>query len=104
MGGAEKQVDTPPRRGSKTRFIAISTTSQGVQPYLENYPLPFLAYIVEDRRELERLHIAGTPQTIEIDGNGLVTGNWLGIYDGETASSLDERFHVALPHRAEGLR
>jgi hypothetical protein len=54
---------------------------------------------VQDRSELERLKVVGTPQTVEVDETGTVRGNWLGLYTDETASAINWKFNITLPRR-----
>jgi hypothetical protein len=84
------------------RFIGLSTTSDGTEQYLSQHPLPFPVFIVGPS-ELPKLHYVGTPQTLEVSGEGVVLNNWIGAYSNGTVSSIETALHVKLPpiHSAE---
>lgn len=84
------------QRGSQFRFIGISTTADDLKPYLNKSPLPFPVYVASSPEEVAKLHVVGTPQTIEISRDGKVEQNWIGVYEHDTATSIEKQLQVKL--------
>ena len=81
------------------RFLAVSTRPEGVAGYLDQYPslngLPTIAEPHLDDRLRYRLF--DTPQTIVIDGEGVVEKVWLGAFGGRLQQDVEAYFDVVLP-------
>ncbi len=76
------------------RVVGLSTTSIGLKSYLATSPLPFPVYTPKDVAALQSLHVIGTPQTVLISSGGTILGEWPGLYNAFTASSIGSALHM----------
>lgn len=84
------------------RFVGVSLSDIGLSEYLERQPLPFDVVTGLPRDILATYQLGGTPRTMVIGPDGLITGNYFGAYFGSTARSIDREFEVDLPEVAVG--
>lgn len=78
------------------RVLAV-TTEKGVQSYLRQHGVS-IEVVEQIEPEFGRLlNLAGTPKTIAVGADGVVTHEWLGAYQNRIARQVEELFGVTLP-------
>lgn len=81
---------------AKARFIAVSTSSIGLEGYVQQHrDLPI--YGVIQKQTIEDYGIEGTPQTIVVGPSGEVLANWVGGFQGDVRTGIEKFFSVRLP-------
>lgn len=81
------------------RVVAV-TTEKNVQSYLQQRGIS-LEVVEQIDPELERLlNLAGTPKTLAIGSDGVVTHEWLGAYQNRVGRQIEELFGLTLPGTA----
>jgi len=92
---ANVEVVVAAARG-RYRVIAVST-EQGLKAYVEQRGLS-VEVIEELSQDAERLlNLSGTPTTITVGADGIVTHEWAGAYTARVARQVEELFGVNLP-------
>jgi peroxiredoxin len=84
-------------RGSKFRFIGVSTTSEGLDQYVRETPMPFPIRLVDSEHLPKGLNMSATPQTIVIGPDGRVKKAWAGALLGKNLEEAEKFFDVRLP-------
>lgn len=77
------------------RFYGISLTRHGLSGYLTKVHYQFPVYVAGAKAR--QLKLTGTPETIVISPDSVVTKVWLGAYMNETALDIEEIVGVKLP-------
>ncbi len=83
-------------RKDNFRFIGLSTTAEGLPPYLVTHSLPFPVFVVANNSELSQLNVVATPQTIEVSTDGRIAQNWVGTAAYKENSAIEHHFAVSL--------
>jgi peroxiredoxin len=84
------------RKGSN-RFLGISTTADQLPAYVAKHGLSFPVFVAESDAALAAMEFFGTPQTLLVRRDGLVTHNWRGAYTGAVKSGIEQTFSIRLP-------
>lgn len=78
------------------RVLAV-TTEKGVQSYLQQRGIS-VEVVEQIEPGIEHLlNLGGTPKTIAIGSDGVVTHEWLGAYQDRVGRQVEELFGVTLP-------
>ncbi len=93
-------------RAAEGRYkVVVVTTEAGVRSYAETRGLQVEVIEQLDSSAVRALNLGGTPRTIAIGADGVVTHDWSGAYSGRIARQVEDLFGVNLPglqpiHRA----
>lgn len=84
--------------GAAGRYRVLAVTSEkGVHAYLRQHGIS-VEVVEQIGPDMERLlNLAGTPKTIAIGSDGVVTHEWLGAYQNRTGRQIEELFGISLP-------
>ena len=78
------------------RVVAVSS-EQGLKSYVQQRALS-VDVIEQLSPEIERLlNLSGTPKTVTIGADGIVTHEWAGAYTNRVARQVEELFDLTLP-------
>ncbi len=84
--------------GAQGRYRVVAlTTEKGIQSYLRKRGIS-VDVVEQIELDVERLlNLAGTPKTIAVGSDGVVTHEWLGAYQNRIGRQIEELFVVTLP-------
>jgi len=82
--------------GGRYRVIVV-TTEAGVRSYAEARGLDVEVVEQLDSSAVQALNLGGTPRTIAVGADGVVTHDWSGAYAGRIARQVEDLFGVDLP-------
>jgi peroxiredoxin len=83
-------------RRSNYRIIGLSTTSEGLNRYVESHGISYEIYANPDVIK-NKDFLIGTPATFLISPSGVVEAVWRGAYTGKTKDEIEAKLAVHLP-------
>jgi peroxiredoxin len=95
----ESIVSLATQRRDEYSFVGLSVSSdvESLNKYLDKHPYPFQSFSEKSPADLASIGFSGTPQTIVINGSGIIEKNWRGAYGKGTEVEVSHYFAVSLP-------
>lgn len=88
--------------GDRYRVVAVSA-EKGLKPFVEKKGLRLEVFEQLSDETVTALHLAGTPTTLVIGADGVITHAWYGAYSERLSRQIEELFGVALPGLLPGV-
>ena len=82
--------------GDRYRFVAVSA-EKGLRPFVEKRGLRVEVFEQLSDETLLALRLVGTPTTIVVGADGVITHDWRGAYSERLVRQIEDLFGVNLP-------
>jgi hypothetical protein len=82
--------------GDRYRFVAVSA-EKGLKPFVEKRGLRVEVFEQLSDETVLALRLAGTPTTIVVGPDGVITHDWRGAYSERLVRQIEDLFGVKLP-------
>jgi hypothetical protein len=78
------------------RLVAVASEAS-LASFIDEHRLSFEVYGNVSDETRFALGLTGTPHTIVVSGQGLISHDWAGAFTGSVEHAVEELFHVSLP-------
>lgn len=89
-------VELSRKLAGQYRFVALALHPEGLEQYLDEYPMPFEVRLLAGRPTVA-LGLEVTPQTVVVDRMGKATQVWVGAALPRVKDQMERFFSVSLP-------